>query len=670
MIEKLFETLHLLNANIPILAASWATALTILQLSLQEKEVVIRGHSPGYLYVWGMRCITAVLPFIVPSPPQVFPFEVTRILNYIANLGPLFLFQLAADAAGAVIMHLKSRHWLEHLFALNFIVVVPYIPVLLMALGSLTLRLRSKVEGEEDEESIYLGDIEYGIARIPALTQQYQDGATHTDRWAPVRARGKVCYRPSREVNPHLVLTGKSGSGKTSTLIRLAKEVTALGNISIIDFHGEYVGLSNLINGKVIDISKTGFNPFTSVADENMYRCALDLIASIKIIKTYKVGVTQEAELTDAVKYLSPKNTVTLEDVLKEVEQRLESESIAHGHVWDALFTLKERILLLQCGFRSKTGFQFKELVEGNTIVDLSGIPDENVKTICGELLLRKMQRYITKTGRRWNSAKRFIVVDEAHRIAQEEGVINMMMRESRKYGLACILATQLAKDLDDAVMSNAGLKLFLLTDNRDDIESIVNVTGCRDLLPEVLSNLAPLEAVVMHRQPIGGLKKTSLGKPHATTTLYVASLKPYFKDNQIKLSEPTKTKTREEAETPVLHADEEGESQPLTAAELKKIRVKLASEIPAFILYNMTVNDLNSLVNLHLATDGEVRRLERLGLAKGMRRTLFGMKVIKTLSRIQSAEFFLEKNVENSIVNGRHKSAQTHSMSKEKIKR
>lgn len=38
-------------------------------------------------------------------------------------------------------------------------------------------------------------------------------------------------------MNPHLIIVGKSGCGKTTTLIRIINELSKYGKIIIIDFH-------------------------------------------------------------------------------------------------------------------------------------------------------------------------------------------------------------------------------------------------------------------------------------------------------------------------------------------------------------------------------------------------------------------------------------------------
>ena len=145
----------------------------------------------------------------------------------------------------------------------------------------------------------------------------------------------------------NLIICGKSGCGKTSTLIRIVNELSKYGKIIIIDFHGEYIGLKDLINSEIIDVAYQGLNPLTPIANESYYEIAIDLINSINIVDIYKLGITQESELVDSIISIKDKN---LEELYNEINKRSKDEKA--GHIRDALIGLKNRIRLLQTGIK------------------------------------------------------------------------------------------------------------------------------------------------------------------------------------------------------------------------------------------------------------------------------------------------------------------------------
>jgi hypothetical protein len=72
------------------------------------------------------------------------------------------------------------------------------------------------------------------------------------------------------------------------------------------------------------------------------------------------------------------------------------------------------------------------------------------------------------------------------------------------------------------------------MNDSEKDIDSIINITGC-EILRQVLPSLKQFEAVSIRKQEIEELMKTTRGKLYPTITLLIASLKPYFKEEELK---------------------------------------------------------------------------------------------------------------------------------------
>jgi DNA helicase HerA-like ATPase len=380
-----------------------------------------------------------------------------------------------------------------------------------------------------------------------------------------------------------MVIAGKSGCGKTSTLIRIANELSKYGKIIIIDFHGEYVGLKDLINSEIIDVAYQGLNPLTPIANENYYEIAIDLINSINIVDIYKLGITQESELVDSIISIREKN---LEELYEEINKRSKDEKA--GHIRDALIGLKNRIRLLQSGFSLKTNIDFNRIIKQNSIIDLSNITNEDLKTIIAELILRKILRcmIVNKIENRT-----FLIVDEVHRISKKEGIINTLMRESRKYNLACILSSQLIYDFDSAIIGNAGTKLFMMNDSEKDIDSIINITGC-EILRQVLPSLKQFEAVSIRKQEIEELK----------------NIKREVKEIKIE--------------------EEKNEGGIFLKIKEEIIKNKI---IPIDKARRIKIEDLKALSNIENISKEEEERLKELGLIR-----LIGRKITLTHSGVE----------------------------------
>ena len=84
------------------------------------------------------------------------------------------------------------------------------------------------------------------------------------------------------------------------------------------------------------------------------------------------------------------------------------------------------------------------------------GFPTDEVKSLVGDLLLNKLinQLYIKgKTDEYWL----YVVIDEAHRMMYPGSPVELLLRESRKYGVGVILASQRPTDFSETILANAG---------------------------------------------------------------------------------------------------------------------------------------------------------------------------------------------------------------------
>ncbi|MEM2178218.1 MAG: ATP-binding protein [Candidatus Methanomethylicaceae archaeon] len=590
------NTLYHILLFIPIIA---------LIFLLPEEKAIGALHPRAYAYLWIFRFIFCLIPLSLSSSIKYLTY--LKIPNEILNLldFKFWIIQLFLDIIGAYICHIRERHNIENIFAINFMIILPYLFSPILLIYSLYERKTKKIKvKEKSEKAIYLGEIKYGLARIPSIQyDRYDDTKITSNEWTPLKTKGELYYDFEKNVNPHLIIAGKSGCGKTTTLIRIINELSKFGKIIIIDFHGEYIGLSNLINAEIIDVANQGLNPLTPIANENYYEIANDLINSINIIDIYKLGITQESELMDSIVSIKEKN---LEELYNEIDKRAKDEKA--GHIRDALIGLKNRIRILQTGFSIKTNIDFQKIINKNSIIDLSGISNEDVKTIIAELILRKILRCMIFNK---INERTFLIIDEAHRISKKEGIINTIMRESRKYNLACILSSQLIYDFDQSIIGNAGMKLFMMNDSERDIDAIINITGC-EILRQVLPSLKQFEAVIIRKQEIEELMKTTRGRLYPTITLLIASLKPYFKEEKlkdIKIRKTEEVKVREEKKKEIdfLKIKEEIiKDKILSFDKMEKLKIE--------DLEILNKGAVNNFKNISIE---EKNRLKELGLIK-----------------------------------------------------
>jgi len=137
-------------------------------------------------------------------------------------------------------------------------------------------------------------------------------------------------------------------------------------------------------------------------------------------------------------------------------------------------------------------------------------------------------------------------------------------------------------------------------------------------------------EAVVLKagRNTIDRLRKTSLGKGVATTTLYVVRLKPYY--------HKAGTKKREEEEKSVDRPIEEA-ATPTHDPRLEAIRRIKDVRIPEAVVEDIKPRDVDSLLNISKASPEDLQRLRDRLMLIGDRNapTGWGVRIIKAVTQV-----------------------------------
>jgi DNA helicase HerA-like ATPase len=98
----------------------------------------------------------------------------------------------------------------------------------------------------------------------------------------------------------------------------------------------------------------------------------------------------------------------------------------------------------------------------GGLVVDLHRFKLEQVIRAATALILRKVYREMFLWPQD-STLKLALVLDEAHRIAKDP-TLPKLMKEGRKYGVACFVASQSISDFDDDVTNNSGTKIVFRT--------------------------------------------------------------------------------------------------------------------------------------------------------------------------------------------------------------
>lgn len=250
-------------------------------------------------------------------------------------------------------------------------------------------------------------------------------------------AKGEPVKVAETVANKHVVITGKSGMGKTvssnnivADLVREQKTVITLklnkGPIIVEDS-----------NVNIINPAKDGLNLPILASDYN----EMEQIEKVEYISgltealsgSHNLGVRQIAALREAIIY-SSEHREDVSDDMKAIETALRAQDTAVAlSVYDRLWDLFNIAV-----FRESD----KSIEKGkNNVIDFSDF-SMNLQASCCELFLRSLWIRVKKIGYRGEEV--IIYIDEFQRLTlNRKSIIPSMLCEARQFGIFFLLVTQ-----------------------------------------------------------------------------------------------------------------------------------------------------------------------------------------------------------------------------------
>ncbi len=321
-----------------------------------------------------------------------------------------------------------------------------------------------------------------------------RDRFTDTDVHWPLTVKG----------NPHLLLAGLSGMGKTTCLLNLCRQMMASGVSPIVfSYHEDIDEKLESIGEAVryIDFDGLGFNPL-EVFDRSAKFAHLDVAGAIRdiFVAIYpELGGLQGADIRRAVKESFEevgwhRSARPLKDDLKEPPFRRFLEILLDRPKPNVgLRNLLERLEELD-------DYGFFTLNESQ-----GGMWDSDRPTVIRihrtqSDILQRAFSFLTFYGLYKNMFRRGIqdrithavIMDEAHRAARLP-LIPTMAKECRKYGVSLVLASQEAKDFHTSVFS-AIANYLVLRLNEPDAKALVKNVASSTQQSSLLDKIKQME--------------------------------------------------------------------------------------------------------------------------------------------------------------------------------
>ena len=266
-------------------------------------------------------------------------------------------------------------------------------------------------------------------------------------------------WSTDKEKNSHMIVLGTSGSGKTETLKSIIHEIN-LNKVPslIIDFHNEFGGLAK----NVLNLREVSINPLEISGESRPENVVYEISDIIK--KIFQLGEIQEAILRHAIRQsyldygidLKKKGPFSDYPNFSDVEANIyRQEDSKNKTSIGSLISRIEPLFELDV-FKSSTNISFKDILKETTVVELMDFPTETVKSTIAEFFLSKLSYYLYSLEK-IKKLRLFCIIDEAHRLMYDNSPLNRLLRESRKYGIGVILASQRPSDFNETILANVG---------------------------------------------------------------------------------------------------------------------------------------------------------------------------------------------------------------------
>jgi DNA phosphorothioation-dependent restriction protein DptH len=324
--------------------------------------------------------------------------------------------------------------------------------------------LLAEEEEETADNGVYVGDdFDYGDPLY----------------WNPQQA-GEV-------TNPHLMIMGESGSGKTYAVQCLVAELAQRSIPSILFDYGESFELQQLdpqftkftgIREHLIGEEGLPINPMQIFPKDTQGPRSVAARVSDVFDAAYRLGDIQRKVVVDAIRLAFERSgfsetdsstwnrelpsLLTLQNVLEEMSA--DKDYLNYKNAAGVAARLMTFFMLTS--FRSDMTWSWKSLLTDSEhkvhVLQFRGLEGKTQRVLV-ELLLWHLFYFLKSSGQ--NPLRLYCVLDEAHHLSfREGGPTNMLLREARKFGLGVLFASQQPEDFSPVAFSNSASKLVFQT--------------------------------------------------------------------------------------------------------------------------------------------------------------------------------------------------------------
>jgi DNA polymerase III delta prime subunit len=313
----------------------------------------------------------------------------------------------------------------------------------------------------------------------------------------------EVSWPLTTKGNPHLLVAGLPGMGKTTCLLNLCTQMLAADVSPIIFSYHQDIDeqlAQSVESVRFLDYQGLGFNPLR-VIDRQSPMAYLDVAGAMRDIfgAIYpELGDIQGERIRKAIKesfveagWGDPAaNHVTLsEPPFGRFVEILRDDPKPDRSLQMLLVRLDE---LSDYGFFNPTEATMSLWeTTGPTIIRIHGTTNDNLQKAFASLVFYGLYKDMFRRGIQ-TRITHSILFDEAHRAARLN-LLPTMAKECRKYGISLVVASQEARDFNASLFS-AIANYLVLRLNEADAKSLVRNVSSSDLERTLIDKIKQME--------------------------------------------------------------------------------------------------------------------------------------------------------------------------------
>ncbi len=293
------------------------------------------------------------------------------------------------------------------------------------------------------------------------------------------KMRGSIKIFPEKEPNPHIVLLGMSGFGKSTMMKSMLIDIKKMGKAAILfDAHNEHKDAVLALGGKVYDASRFGIN-ILELDGESVQERVSEVVNLFK--EVYGLGQIQAIKLSQCLSYCYRKSSMlgqkahapTIPDLISEINIFIKNSRTASER--NSLMHLKDKICNISRSIDAT--IEISALKSGISSFSLASLNNREARIIYIHELLKRLYTSMKENAKEKGTSI-FIMIDEAQFLLGSDGdsrIVTSMVEEGRKYGVGLIIATHISANLDRQIMANASTLISFYARDPTEINYISN---------------------------------------------------------------------------------------------------------------------------------------------------------------------------------------------------